>query len=140
MPRYIIKFMKTKEKGRVLKLSNRNGTLTVKDAVYTVEGQKTEPVFENSYTAEKISFTIVGEKTLRGMELSDGMFKFNLYAASLEDGQWTRENFLKLLKMTKTETLHLQHRHTKLKVNITLWLLKIHPRQWKVLLSTRTYT
>ena len=30
-PRYKIKFMKTKEKGRILKLSNRNGTLTVKE-------------------------------------------------------------------------------------------------------------
>ena len=30
-PRYKIKFLKTKEKGRILKLSNRNGTLTVKE-------------------------------------------------------------------------------------------------------------
>lgn len=61
-------------------------------------GTYKDQIFKNTYEASEAVYVLEGAKTLYGTELKADMFAFNLYAADVSNGVWTRGDLLETVK------------------------------------------
>ena len=61
-------------------------------------GTYVDQTFKNTYEAAEVKYTMEGTKTFFKGKLNSGMFSFDLYAATVVNGEWVRGDLLETVK------------------------------------------